>query len=148
MEVIVIIPFVAVIAEVRLVEESTEGIASVAMVIFLDELDDLTRRHGGVSHKSQHVRGIDGHDLDLILGQGSLKFFKFGKTTGSFDDSCKPVKFLGLLFLDGIALFEIVIILVSGIPVGIHQSFQRLSLFLMVTRDFFARPRTVAQLGL
>ena len=58
-----IIPFVAVVAEVRLVEESSEGIASVVMVIFLDESDDLTRRHGGVSHKSQHVRG----SMDMTL---------------------------------------------------------------------------------
>ena len=74
----------------------------------------------GFPHKDQHVCGIDGHDLDLILRQSGLKLFEFGETAGSFGNSCEPVKFFGLLFLDGAALFEIVIILVSGISVSVR----------------------------
>ena len=122
-EVVVIKSTIAFVAEIGLPEESAEGIASVVMVIFLDESDDLARRHGRVSYKNQQVQGIDGHDLDLILGQGGLKLSEFGETAGSFRNSCKPVKFLGLLFLDGVTLFEIVIILVTGISVNVCQSF-------------------------
>ena len=121
--IVMIEPSIAFVAEIGLAEESFEGIASIVMVIFLDESDDLARRHGRVSYKDQHVRGIDGHDFDLILGQGGLKLSEFGETAGSFGNSCKPVKFLGLLFLDGTALFEIVIIRVSSIPVNVSQSF-------------------------
>ena len=114
---------IAFVAEIGLAEESAEGIASVVMVIFLDESDDLARRHGRVSYKNQHVRGIDGHDLDLILGQGGLKLSEFGEIAGSFRNSRKPVKFLGLLFLDGTALFEIVVIWVPSISVRVCQGF-------------------------
>ena len=41
LEVVVIEPSIAFVAEIGLVEESAEGIASVVMVIFLDESDDL-----------------------------------------------------------------------------------------------------------
>ena len=94
--IVVIEPSIAFVAEIGLAEESAEGIAPVVMVIFLDESDDLTRRHGRVSHKDQHVWGIDGHDLDLILGQGGLKLSELGETAGSFGNSRK---FLGLFFL-------------------------------------------------
>ena len=122
-EVVVIESTIAFVAEIGLVEESAEGIASVVMVIFLEESDDLARRHGRVSYKNQLVQGIDGHELDLILRQGGLKLSEFRETAGSFRNSCKPVKFLGLLFLDGVTLFEIVIILVTGISVSVCQSF-------------------------
>ena len=67
------------------------------MAIFLDESDNLTQWHGRDTHKSQHVRGIDGHNLDLILGQGGLKSFEFLDTTGTFDDSRQAVKPLTFL---------------------------------------------------
>ena len=67
-EVVVIESTIAFIAEIGFAEESAKGIASVVMVIFLDESDDLTRRHSRVSYKDQHMWGIDGHDLDLMLG--------------------------------------------------------------------------------
>ena len=116
-EVVVIESTIAFVAEIGLVEESVEGIASVVMVIFLDEADDFVGGFG--SCVDDHVGWIDGHDLYQILGQGGLKLFEFGETTGSFGNSCEP----GLSFLDGTGLFEIVIILVSGIPVSVHQSF-------------------------
>ena len=121
--IVVIKSTIAFIAEIGLVEESAEGIASVVMVIFPDELNDLARRHGRVSHKNQHVWGVDGHDLDLIFRQGSLKLREFGETAGSFGNSSKSVKFLGLLFLDGVTLFEILVVSVSGISVSVCQSF-------------------------
>ena len=49
--IVVIEPLIAFVAEIGLVEKSVEAIASVLMVIFLDESDDLARRHGRVSHK-------------------------------------------------------------------------------------------------
>ena len=52
LEVVVIESTIAFVAEIGLAEESAEGIASVVMVIFLDESDDLARRHGRVSHKN------------------------------------------------------------------------------------------------
>ena len=42
-EVVVIESTIPFVAEIGLVEESAEGIASVVMVIFLDESDDLAR---------------------------------------------------------------------------------------------------------
>ena len=95
------------------------------MVVFLDESDDLTRRHGGGSHRNHHVRGIDGHDLNLILGKSSLKSFEFLCPARPFGDSHQSVQFLSLSFLDGTALFKIVIIWVSGISVRVRQSFHR-----------------------
>ena len=46
-------------------------------------------------------------DIDLVLGQGSLKLLKCGDTTRTVRDACLQVKFLGLSFLDGTGLFEI-----------------------------------------
>ena len=73
--------------------------------------------------KNDHVRWVNGHDLDLVLRQGGLKLLELRDTTRTFGDSSKLVKFLGQSFLGGVALFEIVVILASGIPVGIHQGF-------------------------
>ena len=70
------------------------------------------------------MRRIDGHDFDLVPRQSGLKLFEFVETAGSFRNSSKSVKF-GQSFLDGVTLFEIVVILVSGIPIGIHQSLHR-----------------------
>ena len=81
---------------------------------------------------------------------------KFGETAGPFGDSCKLVKFLGLSFLEGTALFEIVIIWVSGISVSVHQGFHRDDGTRTAQGVFvldgdarpFMKPRTAAQLGL
>ena len=118
MVVIVIVPLVEVVTEVRLVEESTEGTASVVMAVFLNESDDLTRGHGRGSHKSQHVRGIDGHNLDLILGQGSLKLFEFGDTARSFADFRQSMQFSGFSLLDRASIPEIFIVSIFWTAVG------------------------------
>ena len=123
MEVFVIVSPVAFIAEIGFVEESSERFAAIVMRVFLDESYDLARGCGGVSGKDDHVRWIDGHDFDLVVGQGGLKSFKFGDCAGSFGDSSKLVKFLGFSFLDGASLFEVVVLLVSGISVSVRQSF-------------------------
>ena len=60
----------------------------------------------GVPKKNDRVRGIDGHDFNLVLGQGGLKSFEFGNTARPFDDSCMLVKLFGFYFLDRAALFE------------------------------------------
>ena len=111
---------VIVIAEVESAEESTKRIAAIVVIVFLDETNDLARRSRG-SSKNDHVRWVNGHDLDLVPSQGGLRLLELGDTTRTIRDSSKLVKFLGQSFLGWVALFEIVVILVSGIPVGIHQ---------------------------
>ena len=113
-------PFVTFVAEVRPAEEPRERIAAVVMVVFFDETDDLV---GGYrSCVDDHMWWIDGHDFDLVPGQGGLKLFEFGETAGSFGNSSKSVKFFGQSFLNGVALLEILVISVLGIPVRIDQS--------------------------
>ena len=59
--------FVALVAEVGFVEEPREGIAAVVMVVFFDETNDLVRLWPA---EDDHMRWIDGHDFDLVPGQG------------------------------------------------------------------------------
>ena len=118
-----IVSMVAIVAEIGFAEESSERIASVVVIVFLDESNDLARGRGGVSHKSDHVRWIDGQDFDLMVGQSGLKSCEFGDCTGSFGDSSKLVKFLGFSFLDGASLFEVVVVLVACISVSVRQGF-------------------------
>ena len=120
--IVVIETTVTVIAELGSAEESTKGIAAIVVILFLDETNDLARRSRG-SSKNNHVRWVNRHDLDLVPRQGGLKLLELGDTTRAFGDSSKLVKFLGQSFLGKVALFEIVVILVSGISVGIHQGF-------------------------
>ena len=77
----------------------------------------------GVSGKNDHMRLIDRHDFNLVLRQGSLKSFKLWKTARSFENSCSLVKLLGFSFLDRASLFEMVVILVSGLSGDVHQGF-------------------------
>ena len=112
--------FVTLVAEVRPVEEPREGIATVVMVVFLDETDDLVGGCG--SCVDDHMRWIDGHDFDLVPGQGSLKLVEFVKTAGSFGNAYQSMKFFGQAFLNGVALFEVLVISVLGIPARIDQS--------------------------
>ena len=70
-KIVVIESFVTLVAEVRPAEEPREGIASVIMVVFLDETDDLVGGCG--SSVDDHMRWINGHDFDLVPGQGGLK---------------------------------------------------------------------------
>ena len=90
------------------------------MVVFLDETDDLIGGCG--SCVDDHMRWIDGHDFDLVPGQGSLKLVEFVKTAGSFGNASQSVKFFGQSFLNRVALFEILVISVSGISARIDQS--------------------------
>ena len=124
-EVFSVVSAVTFVAEVRFAEKTSERITSVVMFIFFDETNDLTRRCGWISIKDDHIRRINGHDLDLVLGQGGSKSFKFGDTARSFGDSSESVKFLGQSLFDGTALFEIVVVLVSSISVSVRQSFHR-----------------------
>ena len=119
-EVVVIKSFVALVAEVGFVEEPREGIAAVVMVVFLDETDDLVGGCG--SCIDDHMWWIDGHDFDLVPGQGSLKLVEFVKTAGSFGNARQSMKFFGQTFLNGVAILEILVISVSGIPACIDQS--------------------------
>ena len=118
-KIVVVEPFVAFVAEVRPAEEPREGIATVVMVVFFDETNDLVGGCG--SCVDDHMRWIDGHDFDLVPGQGSLKLVDFVETAGSFGNASQSVKFFGQSFLDGVALFEILVISVLGISVCIDQ---------------------------
>ena len=110
----------ALVAEVRSAEESGNGIVAVVMIVFLDETNDLVGGYGFII--DDHMRWIDGHDFDLVPGQGGLKLFEFSKGTGSFGSSSKSVKFFGQSFLDVVTLFEIFVISVLGISIRIYQS--------------------------
>ena len=54
------------------------------------------------------MRWIDGHHFELVIWQGSLKFFEFGYPTRPFRDVGQSVKFLSFALLDGTTLFEVV----------------------------------------
>ena len=75
------------------------------MAVFLDEYD-------------QHMRAIDGNDLDLILGQGSLKLFEFGDTARSFADFRQSMQFSGFSLLDRASIPEIFIVSIFWTAVG------------------------------
>ena len=118
--IVVVEPFVTLVAEVRPAEEPREGIATVVMVVFFDETNDLVGGCG--SSVDDHMRWIDGHDFDLVSGQGSLKHLQLEKAARSFGNASQSMKFFGQAFLDRVALFEILVISVLGISVGIDQS--------------------------
>ena len=120
-----VIPAFTFVAEVIFAEKTSERITSIVMFIFFDETNDLIRRCGWISIKDNHIRRINGYHFDLVLGQGGLKSSKFGDTARSFGDSGESVKFLGQSLLDGTALFEIVVVLVSSVSVSVRQSFHR-----------------------
>ena len=91
------------------------------MFVFLDQSYNLV---GGYrSRVDDHVRRVDGHDFDLVSGKCGLKLLQLGNTAGSFGDVRQSVKFFGFLLLDGVSLFQIMVILITWIPVGIRQGF-------------------------
>ena len=116
-------PFVAFVAEIRSVEESIIGVASIVVFALLDETDDPVGGYG--SSVDDHMRWVDGHDFDLVPRQGGLRLSEFEDTARPFGNSGKPVKFFGFSFLDRIALFEILVVSVLGIPVRVYQSLHR-----------------------
>ena len=63
-EVLVIVASIAFVAEVGIVEESLERIASVVVIAFFDETNDLGRGFG--SRVDDHVGWVDGHDFELV----------------------------------------------------------------------------------
>ena len=123
LEIVVIETLIAFVTEVGFAKKSTVGIASVVVFTLFNETNDFIRRGG--SGINDHMRWIDGHDLDLVPWQGGLKLLDLRNTARAFGDSSKSVKFLGHSLLDRTTLFETVIILVSGISVSVHQSFHR-----------------------
>ena len=52
-----------------------------------------------------------------------MKLLEFGDTKRSLRAARESVKFLGLLFLDWITLFEVFVVWISGITVGIGEGF-------------------------
>ena len=64
--VVVVVAAVAFVAKLRFVEEPAEGIAAVVVAVLLDEKNALVRVYG--SRVNNHVRWVDGQDLDLVPG--------------------------------------------------------------------------------
>ena len=123
LEILVIVTLIAFVAEVGFAKKCTVGIASVVMFTLFNETNDFIRRGG--SGINDHMRWIDGHDLDLVPWQGGLKLLEFRNTARAFGDSSESVKFLDQSLLDGTTLFEIVIMRISCIPVDICQCLHR-----------------------
>ena len=115
--VIVIKTGLALDAKVDMAQEAREGIAPVIVFSHFDE-DDLFVL--GRSFENDLVVVIHQEYDDLIIGEMTLKCFDLGSTTRPFGDASAKVQFLGLFFLNGTALFEIFVVSVSGIPVGIR----------------------------
>ena len=91
------------------------------MFVFLDQSYNLV---GGYrSCLDDHVRWVDGHDFDLVSWECCLKLLQLGNTAGSFGNVRQSVKFFGFLLLDGASLFQIMVIWITCIPVGIRQGF-------------------------
>jgi len=108
---------VALVAEEGVVEEPLEGIAPIVVIVFLDQPDELV---GGYrSCVDDHVRWVDGHDFDLVSWEDCLKLLQLGNAARSFGNVRYSVKFFGFSLLDGASLFEIMVILIAGISVGI-----------------------------
>jgi len=63
-EVVVIVASIAFVAEVGFAEESLKRIASVVVIAFFDETNDLGRGFG--SRVDDHVGWVDGHDFELV----------------------------------------------------------------------------------
>ena len=102
-------------AKVTMSQEAREGIAPVIVFSHFDEDDPFVL---GWSFENDLVE----YD-DLIIDEMTLKHFDLGSTTWSLGDSSSAMQFHGVLFLNGMTLFKVVVILVSGIPVGICQGF-------------------------
>ena len=73
--IVVIESSIALVTEVGFVDEPFEGITSAVVFTLFDETNDLVGRNG--SSVDDHVRRVDGHDLDLVSWQGGLKLCKF-----------------------------------------------------------------------
>jgi len=69
--IVMVVSSVAFVAEEGGVEEALEGIASVVVIVFLDQSDDFVRGHR--SGVDDHVRWINGHDFDLVSWECCLK---------------------------------------------------------------------------
>ena len=63
-KVVVIVPSIAFVAEVGFADESLKRIASVVVIVFFDESNDLIRGFG--SRVDEHVGWVDGHDFELV----------------------------------------------------------------------------------
>ena len=75
-----VVTAIALVAIVGFGQEAPEGGAAVIMAVLLDEENLVVRGH--LSLEDDHVRRIDGHDLDLVAGQRGLKQRQFGISQG------------------------------------------------------------------
>ena len=119
--IVVVESSVTLVAEVGSVKEPLEGITSVVMFVFLDQSYNLVG--GNRSSVDDHVGWVNGHDFDLVSGKCGLKLLQLGNTAGSFGNVRQSVKFFGFPLLDGASSFQIMVIWITGISVGIRQGF-------------------------
>ena len=101
---LVVVTAIALVAIVRFGQESTEGVAAAVMAVLLDEENLFVRGH--LSLEDDHVRGIDGHDLDLVAGQRGLESRQFGDVAGSFGYARQSMEFFGQPFLTRSTIFQ------------------------------------------
>ena len=100
--VVVIEAFVAQVAPVRPVDETSEGFTPFEMVAAFQESKDMGRFWAFVNNKE---RLLPAHDLQLVRGsQVLLELVQFGQTAGTFRHACGLMKLFGHLFLTGSSL--------------------------------------------
>ena len=90
------------------------------MTVLLDEENLVVRDR--LPLEDDHVRGIDGHDLDLVAGQRGLESRQLGDATGSFRNARQSMEFFGILLLDWVPPSQIPVIVVLRATVcpGLH----------------------------
>ena len=115
-----VVAAIALVAIVRFGQEATKGVAAIVMAVLLDEENLFVRGH--LPLEDDHVRGIDGHDLDLVAGQRGLESHQLGDATGSFSYAHQSMEFFGFSLLDGASFSEIFVIVVLEATVrpGLH----------------------------
>lgn len=99
---LVIVPFVAVMAIIRLAEEPSKRVAPIVMTVGLDEEDKLLR--GVRAFEEDGVRKVHCHHLDLIIGKSRLEFGHLLQTARAFRDTSLTVELLGQSDLNGTTL--------------------------------------------
>ena len=117
---LVAVAAIALVPIVRFGQEARKGVAAVLMTVLLDEENFFVRSLSPL--EDDHVRGIDGHDLDLVTGQRGLESRQLGDATGSFRNARQSMEFFGFLLLDGVPPSQIPVIVVLGTTVrpGLH----------------------------
>ena len=73
---------------------------------------------GELPLENDHVRGIDGHDFDLVARQRGFELRQLGDAERTFRDARQQMKVSGFSFLDGASLAQMFVIVVLGSAVS------------------------------